>query len=169
MSTETGERADGQPPVSQCEKAGIAEVNVPASEPDDLLLEGEEREYFLELLMRKASPERSEAGRSVKGKESSRSKAASAKSKKTKRDKKKEKKALKKGKAAEEEGKKGRGEGVAGLTSNPEKRTAPDLLYNPETKGRGLVAGNRGEEEETTRAQTTPIGECSGQKTPDSS
>ncbi len=168
-TTETGEETGGQPPASQCKKAGIAEVSGQASEPDDLLLEGEEGEYFLKLLMRKALPERPEAGRSMEDKESSRSKAASAKSKKTKRDKKKEKKALKKNKAAEEESKKGGGEGAAGLTSNPEKRTAPDPLHNPEAKGRGLVAGNRGKEEAVTRSRTTPRGECSGQKTPDSS
>jgi hypothetical protein len=169
VATETGEEAVGQSPVSQCKKTGTAEANGQASEPDDLLLEGEEGEYFLELLMRKASPERPDAGRPMEDKEGSRGKAASAKNKKTKRDKKKEKKALKKGKAAKEEGKQGGGEDAAGLTSNPEKRTAPDLLYNPEAKGRGLISGNREEEEPVTRSQTTPRGECFGQKTPDSS
>jgi hypothetical protein len=38
-----------QSTMGQCKKA---------SEPDDLLLEGEEQEYFLKLLMRRASPER---------------------------------------------------------------------------------------------------------------
>ncbi len=38
-----------QSPVSQCKKAGTAEANGQASEPDDLLLEREEGEYFLEL------------------------------------------------------------------------------------------------------------------------
>jgi hypothetical protein len=69
VTTETGGEAVGQSPVSQCKKAGIAEASGQASEPDDLLLEGEEGEYFLELLMRKASPERPEAGRFVENKE----------------------------------------------------------------------------------------------------
>ncbi len=168
-TTETGKEAVGQPPVSQCKKAGVTEANGQASEPDDLLLEGEEGEYFLELLMRKASPERPQAGRPIEDQESSRGKAASERNKKKKKDKKKEKKALKKGKAAKERGKQGEGEDTAGLTSNPEKRVAPDLLYNPEAKDRGLAAGDRKEEEPVTRPQTTPRGECSGQKTLDSS
>jgi hypothetical protein len=53
-ATKTGGEAVGQTPVSQCKKAGTAEANGQASEPDDLLLEGEEGDYFLELLMRKA-------------------------------------------------------------------------------------------------------------------
>jgi hypothetical protein len=103
------------------------------------------------------------------GQEELKGKVASAKNRKTKRDKKKEKKALKKGKAAKEKGKQGGDEDAAGLTSNPEKRTAPDLLNNPEAKGRGLIAGDREEEEPVTRSQTTSRGECSGQKAPDSS
>ncbi len=158
VATETGEETVGQSPVSQCKKAGIAEANGQASEPDDLLLEGEEGVYFLELLMRKTSPERPKAGQPVEDREGSRGKAASAKNKKTKRDKKKEKKALKKGKTAKEEGKQGGGEDATGLTSNPEKRTAPDLLNNPEAKGRGLIAGSREEEEPVTRSQTTSRG-----------
>jgi hypothetical protein len=50
-----------QSSVSQCKKAEIAEANEQASGSDDLLLDGEEGEYFLELLMRKASPERPKA------------------------------------------------------------------------------------------------------------
>ncbi len=45
-----------QSPASQCRETGVVEVGKKASEPDDLLLEGEEQEYFLELLMRRASP-----------------------------------------------------------------------------------------------------------------
>ncbi len=56
-ASETGKEAAKQPSVSQCKKAGIAEANEKAPESDDLLLEGEEQEYFLELLMRKASSE----------------------------------------------------------------------------------------------------------------
>jgi hypothetical protein len=67
------------------------------------------------------------------------------------------------GDGAQEEGK-----NTAGLTSNQGKQAAPDLLSNPEAKGRGLVAGNREKEESVTRSKTTPRGECSGQKMPDS-
>jgi hypothetical protein len=46
-----------QSAVGQCKEASIIEEVKKASEPDGLLLEGEEQEYFLELLMRKVSPE----------------------------------------------------------------------------------------------------------------
>jgi hypothetical protein len=118
--------------------------------------------------MRKASPERPKAGRPVEGREDSRGKAASTQGKETKKNEKKEKKALRKGKAAKEDRERGGGEGTEGMTSNPEKQTAPDLLSNPEAKGRGLTTGDRVEEEPVTRSQTTSRGECSGQKMPDS-
>ncbi len=65
-----------QAAVGQCKKADIIEEGEEALEPGGLLLEGEEQEYFLELLMRRASPERPTAGLSTK------SKAATAKGKK---------------------------------------------------------------------------------------
>ncbi len=146
----------------------VAEANGQASGSDDLLLEGEEGEYFLELLMRKASLERPKAGQPVEGRENSRGEAASARGKEMKRNKKKEKKALKKSKAVKGDGEQRGEKGAAGLTSNPEKRTALDLLDNPEAKGRGLIASDRDKEEPATRSQTTSRGECFGQKTPDS-
>ncbi len=133
-ATGTGEEAVGQPSASQCKKAGIAEANGQAPGSDDLLLEGEVGEYFLELLMRKTSPERPKADRLVEGKEDPRGKATSAKGKEMKRNKKKEKKALKKDKVAKGGDGQGGGKGAAGLTSNPEKQTALDLLNNPEAK-----------------------------------
>ncbi len=165
VTTKTGEEAAGQPPASQCKEAGIAEAKWQAPRPDDLLLEGEEGEHFLELLMRKASPEWLKADRPTGGKEDLRGKAASTKGKEKKRSK---KKALKEGKAVKENGAQGEGKGAAGPASNQEKQTAPDLLGNPVAKGRGLVAGDRVEEEPVTRSQTTSRGECSGQKMPDS-
>jgi hypothetical protein len=67
VATGTGEKVVRQPPVSQRKKAGIAEANKEAPGSDDLLLDGEEQEYFLELLMRKASPERPKAGQLAEG------------------------------------------------------------------------------------------------------
>ncbi len=167
-ATGTGEEAVKQSSVSQCKRAGIAEVNEKASRSDDLLLEGEEQEYFLELLMRRASPERPKAGQPVDGRENSRNEAASAKGKEKKRNKKKEKKALKKSSAAKGASEREREEGAAGLISNLEEQTALDLLNNPEAKGRGLVAKNREKKEQVTRSQATSRGECAGQKTPES-
>jgi hypothetical protein len=73
-----------QPTVGQCKKASITEGDEKASELDDLLLEGEEQEYFLELLMRKASPERPEASQPAKDRGNSKSEAATAKGKEKK-------------------------------------------------------------------------------------
>jgi hypothetical protein len=165
VATKTGEEAAGQPPADHCREAGVTEAEWQAPGPDDLLLEGEEGEYFLELLMRKASSEQPKADRPVEGKEDLKGKAASAKGKEKKKSK---KKALKEGKAVKEYGAREEGKGAACPTSNQEKQTAPDLLSNPEAKGRGLVAGNRVEEEPATGSQTTSRGECSGQKMPDS-
>ncbi len=158
-----GEEAAGQPPANQYKEAGTAEAEWEAPGPDDLLLEGEEGEYFLELLMRKASPGKPKADQPTEAKEDLKSKAASTRGK----DKKKgRKKALKESKAGA--GVQGAGKSTADLTSNQGKQAAPDLLSNPEAKGRGLVTGNREEEEPATRSKMTPRGECSGQKTPDS-
>jgi hypothetical protein len=112
--------------------------------PDDLLLEGEDWEYFLELLMRKALPERPKADRPTGGKEDLKGKAAPAKGKDKKKSK---KKALKENKAVAVSGARGEEKSTAGLTSNQRKQAAPDLLSNPEAKGNGLVTGERAEEE----------------------
>jgi hypothetical protein len=98
--------------------------------------------------MRKASPERPEVDLVVGGKEGPQGKAAFAKSKDKKKNK---KKALKENKAAAESGVQG-GEGsTASLANNQGKQAAP-----------------RAEGEPTPRLKTTPRGECSGQKTPES-
>jgi hypothetical protein len=153
-----GKEAARQPPEASGE----------AQQSEDLLLDGEEQEYFLELLMRRASPERPKADQPAGGIEDSRNEAASAKGKEKKRNKKKEKKALKKSKVAKEASEQEKKEGAAGLTSNLEKQTAFDLLNHPEAKGRGLVAGHRKKKEQVTKSQATSRGECSGQKTPES-
>jgi hypothetical protein len=113
--------------------------------------------------MRKGLPEKPEADQPTEGKEDLKGKAASTRSKNKKKGR---KKALKESKA--EAGLQGAGKSAAGPISNQGKQAAPDLLSNPEAKGRGLVTGNREEEESATRLETTPRGECSGQKMPDS-
>jgi hypothetical protein len=167
VTAETGEEAIEQSSVSQCKKAGTTEGGEQASGSDDLLLDGEEREYFLELLMRKASPEQPKAGQPVEGREDSRSEAASAKGKEMKKNKRKEKKALKKSKAAKGDGGRKGEKGAADLTNKPEKQATLDLLSNPEATGRGLTASDREKKEPVTRPRTTSSGECSGQMLPD--
>jgi hypothetical protein len=101
----------------------------------------------------------------MEGKEDLRGKAAPAKGKDKKKSK---KKFLKVNKAVAESEAQGEEKSAAGLTSSQGKLAAPDLRSNPEAKGRGLVAGEQAEEESTRRSKTTPRGECSGQKMPDS-
>jgi hypothetical protein len=115
--------------------------------------------------MRKASPERPKADRPMEGREDLRGKAVPAEGKDKKKSK---KKALKENKAVAESEVQRKEKSAAGPTSSQGKQAAPDLLSNPEAKGRGLVTGERAEEESTRRSKTTPRGECSGQKMPDS-
>ncbi len=164
----SGEEAVRQSSVSQCKKAGSAEADKKAPESDDLLFEGEEQEYFLELLMRNASLERPKAGQPAEGIENSKEKAAYAKGQEKKRNRKKERKALKKSKAAEGASEHEGEKGTVGLTSNLEKQSALDLFNKPEAKAIGLVADNREEKDQVAGSQTTSRGECSGQKTPES-
>ncbi len=113
--------------------------------------------------MRKALPEEPKADQPTEGKGDLKGKAAPPRGK----DKKKgRKKAPKESKA--KAGVQGAGKSAADPTSNQGKQAAPDLLSNPEAKDRGLVTGNREEEESATRSKTTPRGECYRQKTPDS-
>ncbi len=147
-----GQEVVEQATVSQCKKAGAAGEGERTSEPEGLLLEGEEQEYFLELLMRRASPERPKAGLSTRGK------AAPAKSKKSR---KKEKKALGgslSGRTADEGVK---GERAASPAVSLEKQAAPDLAGHPEAKGRRVAEGSQEKKEHAARAQATSGGECS--------
>jgi hypothetical protein len=155
----TGREAARQPP----------EASEEAQQSDDLLLDGEEQEYFLELLMRRASPERPKAGQPAESIKDSRNEAASTRGQEKKKNRKKEKKALKKSKAAMGASKQEGEKRTAGTTSDREKPSALNLLTNPEAKGRGLIADSREKKEQVAGSQTTPRGECSGQKTPDSS
>ncbi len=144
--------------------------------PEDLLIEGEEGEYFLELLMREASPEESnpasnKVSQPARREGTSKGKAASTKGKGKKKDKKKTPR------------------GEDGATTQPEKKEAgvqkeegrvasqpgkqgraapPDPLINPEAKGGGLPDRGQLETRPGARLTTTSRGECSRQKKPDS-
>jgi hypothetical protein len=92
-------------------------------------------------------------------------KTAPAKGKEKKKNK---KKALKGNKVAAKSSAQKEEESTASLTSKEAKQAAPDLLRNPEAKGRGLINNNRTETESVSRSRTTSRGECSGQKKPES-
>ncbi len=105
-----------QSAVGQCKKANIIKEDEKASEPDGLLLEGEEQEYFLELLMRSASPERPQASRPTKSKDNLKGKAATAKNGEKRKNKKKGNKALEEDAAGKETGGREKGERATGFT-----------------------------------------------------
>jgi hypothetical protein len=147
-----------QATVGQCKEADIPGESEEASEPGGLLLEGEEQEYFLELLMRRASPERPKASLSTENK------AAPAKGKKGKN---KGKEAHGKNLAGGAANKKTKEEKTTSLANSLGKQQAPNLANNPEVKDRGLAESNQQEKEQVTRTCATSGGECSGQKTPD--
>ncbi len=78
-------------------------------------------------------------------------------------------KALEKSMAGKEAGGQEKEERTTGQAGGLEKQPAPDLANNPEAKGRGLADGSQEKKEQALRPQATSGGECSGQKTSDSS
>jgi hypothetical protein len=142
------QEAAKQSMTGQCKKASVIKVREETSEPGGLLLEGEEQEYFLEILMRKASPERLEA--------------APANGKEKKKSRKKERKVLGKNTAEKETGGREKKKGVADPAHGLEKTPALDFAHNPEAKGRGLADGGREGERPAAGSQATSGGECSG-------
>jgi hypothetical protein len=136
----------------QCKKASTEEGNKQSLEVEDLLVEGEEQEYFLELLMRRASPERSKEGSPAK------SEACSIRDRRRKN---KEKKARKKNLAKGAASRVAKEEEAVDPTSGKEKQVASNLAHNPEAKGRGLA--EEGQQKKIPQHQpATSEGECSG-------
>jgi hypothetical protein len=138
----TGEGVATHSPMENHESARVAEDSWCTPGPDDLLLEGEEGEYFLELLMREAppggsNPAGSKLGQPAGKEEGSGSKTTSAKGKGKKKDK---KKAPREGSgAATRPGETGTGtqkekENTADQSGKQMRATPPDPLDNPEVK-----------------------------------
>ncbi len=137
----------------QCKKVDKAENGVEHLEGGDLLVEGEEREYFLELLMRKvppsqppeAPPPKVEAN-APKGRKR---KSLGMKICKTK---------LSKGATGREP----RREKEADPVGGGERQVASNLAHNPEAKGRGLAGEGQQKESQAAAPPSTSGGECSG-------
>ncbi len=146
--------------VGQCKGADTAEGGEKSLELEDLLVEGEEQEYFLELLMRRASPEWP--------KESSpmRSETIPTKGRKNKS---KGKKIRGKNLARKATDEVAKGEGAVNPASGRERQVASNLAHNPEAKDRGLAEEDQQKKGRATRPPATSGGECSGQKKPDCS
>ncbi len=156
--------ASRQPSVGQCKRASVTEGDEESLETEGLVLEGEEQEYFLELLTRTVSPERAKVSRPTGSKDDFKSEVVTKK-----KNKKKGRKAFGASKAKKEAGGQEKKEKAVNQASRLVKQTAPDLTNNPEAKGRGLVDGDQEKKAQVTGPQATSGGECSGQKTPDCS
>jgi hypothetical protein len=179
MPLETGEgqgRASACPPTGEHKATEVLEDSWWTPGPEDLLIEGEEGEYFLELLMRESpleesKPTDSEAGQPAKKGETSKGKAASTKGKGKKKGKEKNSKGeggattrleMKEASARKED------ERVASQPGKEARAAPPDPLINPEAKGRGLQSHGQPEARPGAKPTTTSRGECSGREKPGS-
>ncbi len=124
------------------------------SEVEGLLVEGEEREYVLELLMREVPPSQHASVHPAKVE------IATLKGKKKRNLGKKLRKRLKlaKGTAVKEPRKEGKANAVGGR----ENRAASNLPRNPEVKGRGLAGREQDRRNLPAASPPTSRGECSG-------
>ncbi len=136
----------------QCREASTEKGDEQSLEMEDLLVEGEEQEYFLELLMRRASPERSKEGLPAKDE---------ACSVRDRRRKNKGKKARKKNLAERAASEVAKEEEAVDLTSGEEKQVASNLAHNPKAKGRGLAEEDQ-QKKIPQHQSATSEGECSG-------
>jgi hypothetical protein len=105
-----------QTAVGQCKGADTAEGGREPPELEDLLVDGEEQEYFLELLMRRASPER------LKESPPARSETIPTKDRKSKG---KGKKSLQKGPGKEGYQRGSKGRGGSKLSQRQEEESGP--------------------------------------------
>ncbi len=127
--------------------------NVEPIEGGGLLVEGEEREYILELLMRRAPPGQVTENLPPKD-EASSSRGRKNKSlvKKIRRRK------LSRGATGEEP----RREKTTNPAGGVERQVASNLAHNPEARGRGLAGGGLQERDQAAAPPPTSGGECSG-------
>ncbi len=122
-------------------------------EAGDLLVEGEEQEYLLELLLRRASPNQLMENPPPK------KEADPLKGKKSKSlGKKIRRKKLSRGTTSKEPRKEKATEPAGGV----ERQVASNLAHNPEAKGRGLAGGDPQKRNQATAPSPTSGGECSG-------
>ncbi len=155
MTGSIDQQAPNQGTVAHQDGVEVTRRPEEVAELEGLLLEGEEQEYFLELLMRKASPEQPRAALVARGK------VAPTRGRKGRKKEKGDLRTEPPKEAAEEEVKEG---ATTGSASSQKGRIAPDLNGHPEAKGRGVAAGDQEEKERARGAQPTSGGECSRQK-----
>ncbi len=137
----------------QCKEASTGKSDERSLEVEDLLMEGEEQEYFLELLMRRASPERPKESLPAKGE------ACPVRNRKSKNKGKKACKGNLSRRATDEASK---GKEAVSPASGKERQVASNLAHNPEAKGRGLGEKDQQERDQAAEPPATSGGECSG-------
>jgi hypothetical protein len=147
-----------QAAVGQCKGANTADSGEKFLETEDLLVEGEEQEYFLELLMRKASPERPKGSPPVK---------SEANPTRGKKNRNKGKKVRGKNLTKRTTDQAAKGEGAVDPASGKERQVASNIAHNPEAKGRGLAEKDQQKKGQATGLPATSGEECSGQKKPE--
>jgi hypothetical protein len=151
-------RTGGPGGGDQCKKVSDVRDDVEPPEVGDLLVEGEEQEYFLELLMRKASPEGPTENLPPKNE------ANVLKGRKNKSlGKKIRRKKLSRGMT----GKEPRREEATDPVGGGERQVASNLAHNPEAKGRGLAGESQQKRNQAAAPPPTSGGECSVQKKPE--
>jgi hypothetical protein len=139
--------------VHQVEAVCDAKGSMEPLEVGDLLVEGEEQEYFLELLMRRASP--NQLAENLPSKDG----ASTLKGRKNKSLVKKiRKKKLSRGATGEEP----REEKTTDPAGGVDRQVASNLAHNPEAKGRGLAGGGLQKRDQAAAPPPTSGGECSG-------
>jgi hypothetical protein len=122
-------------------------------EEGGLLVEGEEREYILELLMRRASPDQLAEDQPPKsGTSAFKGRKNKSLVKKVHREK------LSKGVV----GKEPREEKAADPIGGGERQVAFNLAHNPEVKGRGMAGEDPQRRGQAAAPAPTSGGECSG-------
>jgi hypothetical protein len=148
------DRETGSPArEDQCKEVCDTRDSIEPLEAGDLLVEGVEQEYLLELLMRRASPSQLTVDLPPK------KKADSLKGSKNKGlGKKIRKKKLSRGTTSKEP----RKEKAADPAGGVERQVASNLAHNPEAKGRGLAGGDPQKRDQPTATSPTSGGECSG-------
>ncbi len=145
---------EGSVKKDQCKKVDGADQGSEQPEMGGLLVEGEEREYILELLMREVPSSQ------PTDTPSPRVEVNTLKGKRKRNLGKKLRKKLKssKGAAVREP----RKEEKANPGGSRERRVASNLSHKPEAKGGGLAGGERGKGGQTAASSSTSGGECSG-------
>ncbi len=123
-------------------------------EEEDLLVEGEEREYVLELLMQEAPPSQHASVHPAKVDITT----LRGKRKRNMGKKLRKKLKLTRGAVIKEPRKERRGNAAGG----EENQVTSNIPRNPEVKGRGLVSKERGGRSQPAASTSTSGGECSG-------